>query len=396
MGVFYVGNKVKNSVSTRELKTATFFANDLADRETTVTYADGKSLYKYKLDGGLPEKVTELEDDIYSIQTVPFTTDIYIQTLKKGPSKTSDMGDEWKGWLLKAGSSVPDLLYDNKITGNTTLDPGAVGKKLKLATVGEYIYPEKAGSGVNIMSDTLDGSSPKKIGFLRRPILRVQTCEVEDNCYDQVFPSGFIPSYTGEYLLNEPPGGGGLGEPGVVISRDGTKVYPIDFYWYISNAVWISGNQLLTSDQKGKKLFTFKPDGSFATEDAPYLNGEFRQNWVSPSRKYLIINDSSNSKLDLLDLTNKSIMVVDSLDQNSVPKGEAMPAYLGVLGWNKNSDKILYGLFVGSPNSGTNRSESSYKREIKVFDLATKKSYKIADLKPDNDMWLDFRLFTFQ
>lgn len=384
-----------------ELKTASFYANNLADKETIIHYADANILYQYKLDGGLPQKVTEFEDDINSVETVPFSTDLYLQTLKKGPDKTTNIGEEWKGWLLKEGSKEPELLYDHKITSGAVSDPHPITKKLKLTTVKEFIYPEKAGTGVNIMLDPLDGTKPQKIGFLGEPLIKLPT-EYGNDPKQLIYPYGFIPSYSGEYLLNEPPGGGGLGQPGVVVSRDGTKIYSIDFYWYVSDAIWISGNQLLASDQKGQKLFTFKPDGTFTTDDAPYIKGEFSQHLVSPSKEYVVLNDVATPKLELLNLKNKSTILIDSLDKNAltneykVPTGEVITTNLSVLSWNKSSDKILYSVFIGSHNSDPNRTDPAYKKEIKVFDLKTKKSYKISDLKIDNNMWLGLRLFAFQ
>lgn len=343
--------------STNTLKPAGPKPLNLSDSDTTIFYADGKILYKYKLEGGLPEKMYQFEDDISRVKLLPLTKDLYIETLKHGPDKNSYNGSDTKFWQFKETSNKPDLLYDlkigteNKFTGD--INHPIITNRLKLTTTSEYIYPESVGSTVNIMSDKLDGTPPKKIGSLKVQYIQGQSPSGTLTQEKYYYPA-FIPSYSGEYLLNDVSsfGGGSLGHNAVVVSRDGSKEYAIDFRWFVSSAAWISGDQLLAS---GQKLYTFKPEGTFTTEDANYLKGEFLQNYISPSKKYLIMNVPP--ELQLLNIKDKTAKTIDKITNNS-------NAFV-LIGWNLNSDKFLY-----VPQNKTH---------LKIYDLKTNKAYTILD-----------------
>lgn len=343
---------------------------NLDDKETVIYYGEGKSLYKYMLNGEPAKKVLDFEDYIEKVKFVPFSKDLFIQTSKvyfnpssrpEGIIYTNDNKNETKNFILKENSNEPDLIIDNSKNTPDTTENKILNNKLKLTTTNEYIYPERNDSIVNIMDDKLDGSLPKQIGSLK----------VGKYDYD-----GFLPSYSGEYLLND-HSGGVYQSPSIVISRDGTKVYPIDFRTDAAWAVWISGNQLLTSSQytpdknglyKGPGLFTFKPDGTFTTENAPYFygeyeqnsrdsyfNGEFKQNYVSPSKDYLIVYNSP--KLELKNLKDKTTSTINNSGGDLV------------LGWNKKSDKIIY--------NNTQNINNQFNNQLNVYDLKKMKNYKL-------------------
>lgn len=311
---------------------------NLDDKETVIYYGEGKSLYKYTLDGEPAKKILDFEDNILKVKFVPFTKDLFIQT-------------STKNFLLKENSSKPDLIFDDNSKNKPNIPENKiVNNKLTLTTFNKLIYPEDSGNGVNIIEDMLDGTSPKKIGVIKG--------------YDYWFPA-IISSYSGEYLLNDGTvqAGGTLGRPALVVSGDGTKHYPIDFDWFVSSAVWISGNQLLTSSQsvtdkngviKGPKLFTIKSDGTFTTEDAPYIQCQLNQNYVSPSKDYLILDNSTSSlgkqlpKLELLNLKDKTKNTIDQLGGS-------------ILGWNNKADKIFYNT-----------------DKVTIYDIKTMKNYKLS------------------
>ena len=97
---------------------------------------------------------------------------------------------------------------------------------------------------------------------------------------------------------------------GIVLSKDGSKIYKIDVYWYGSSAVWISDNKLLAEDQKGSKIFTFNPDGTFQThkinpimEDGYFVQNDYYSGHGATKKELSIrmaINENVVSVLDAL------------------------------------------------------------------------------------------------
>ncbi len=52
------------------------------------------------------------------------------------------------------------------------------------------------------------------------------------------------------------------------------------------------------------------------------------------------------------------------------------------IGWNKDSDKILYAVTVGAISSAHNN-DRTIMREIKIYDVKTEKSHTVAKLNPN-------------
>jgi hypothetical protein len=198
-------------------------------------------------------------------------------------------------------------------------------------------------------------------------------CEFTNCTKEKYHPHLFVSSFNGSFLLNAHPRGGGLGEQGIVVSRDGSKIYKIDFYWYVSSAAWIDNNKLLTRDAKGSKLFIFNSDGTFETTIIPNdIGGQFRQSGLSPNKKLLAllsynVGPNNDYEISLFDTTTFEKRSVELIRFGTVD-----PNAIRVVGWNKDSTKMLY--VVGN--------------EAKIYDLNSDKSNAIASLKEGAPEWV--------
>lgn len=248
----------------------------------------------------------------------------------------------------------------------------------------KYYTKELPNGEAEIMLDKHDGSAPTKIGLLTQKL--ITTGCVFDPCPGKTHPGEFYPSFDGSYLLNKPPGGGGLGQSAVAISRDGSRVYNIDFYWYGSSAIWIGNNKLLTKGQgpEGKQeVITFKEDGTMSKSVLQQdLRGYFDQSRLSPSGKLLFVSDGvvENSLYDFGQ--NKNIPVETFNEEpvrtqlNLLPE-ETIEHWYIFLGWNKNSDKVFYGSTT-RVSSGAHYTDGVAVWEIKVYDIKSGKVYTVA------------------
>ncbi|MDQ3099404.1 MAG: hypothetical protein M3Q44_06680 [bacterium] len=277
------------------------------------------------------------------------------------------------GWILKS-----DLQKAEQLPTNSTLPV-----PIDLRTIEEmaryeiaYTKPNSTG-GRDILLDKLDGSSPAKVGVLTQKPLERNNCgnEIDTKgraaCIEKYVPSSYFTSFDSSYLLNIPQRGGGLGEPALVISKDGSKVHKIDFYWYGANAVWVGNNKLLTKDQNGIKIFTFNNNGSFIKKNLPenIIGDQFSQTSLSPDRKLLASESRNPSELVLFDVVQ--------LTKKSIDKASSPHHTFGAIGWSNDSTKLLYSSFV-EPKS----------KQIKVYDSKTGRVSTVAKLSPEPQDWV--------
>ncbi len=362
---------------------------NLGDSATSLYFSDANKVYKAQLDGSQPQEAVSLPHNVATMAmltngTLLINTDNskYEKVINKQPGdpdyKQTVVGYGY--WILAPNSTKAEELDEQKYQALT---------RLKDNTRVERIYTKELSNGqADIMLDKFDGTSPTKIGLLKEKPLRVQVCEVGDNCLEMKYPGEFYPSFNGTYLLNKPPGGGGLGEPGVVVSRDGSKVYKIDFYWYVSSAIWIGDNRLLTKGQDGKqKIVTFKEDRTFSESPLQQdLGGYFSQDTLSSSGKLLFVSDGVKQN-SIYDLEQNRSIPVENLNEAQVRQKynllaeEIIEQRYYFLGWNKNSDKVLYADTTGAISSAHNN-DRTIEQKIKVFDVKTGKVSIVAILNP--------------
>lgn len=376
--------------SALSFQTFTLATTNLNDSETNLYLSDANKIFKVKLDGSQPQEISTLPHNISSIDMLAngsllINTDNskYEKVVNKQPGdadyKQTVVGYGY--WVLKPNSDKAEQIDEQKYQ---TIN------RAKDSVNTEKIYTKELPNGqAEILLDKLDGTTPTKIGLLKEKPLKVQVCEVGDNCLQMKYPTEFYPSFDGSYLLNKPPGGGGLGEPGIVISRDGSKIYKIDFYWYVSSAIWIGNNRLLTKGQDGKQqIVTLKEDGTLSVSPLQQdLGGYFGQNTLSPSGKLLFVSDGAKQN-SIYDLEQNKSLQVETLNETQVRKElnllpeEIIEQRYIFIGWNENSDKVLYATTTGAI-SGTHNNDRTIVREIKVFDVKTGKVYTVAKLNPN-------------
>lgn len=384
----------KNELQNLILQTLTLSSTDLNDSETELYFSDAKKLYKVSLNGSQPQEVAALPHNISTISilvngTLLINTDNskYEKVVNKQPGdpdyKQVVVGYGY--WTLAPNSTKPEEIDEQKYQTLT---------RFRDNTNDEWVYTKELSNGqAEILVDRLDVGAPTKIGLLKEKLLSTQVCEVGENCLEKQHPKEFIPSFDGKFLLNKPPGGGGLSIPRIVVSRDGSKTYKIDFYWYVSSAVWIGNNKLLTKDQDGKqKIYTFNEDETFSESALELdLGGDFNLNGLSPTKKYLLIDNASPVGISLYNFNNAKIITVEKEDrekliqqyslQDEIQIDPRINHLFGFIGWNRKGDKFLYSEQI-SPFSNTETSEKMEIREIKAFDVSAGKIYTVAKLHP--------------
>lgn len=361
---------------------------DLHDSQTKFYFSDGKDLYSLKLDGSDPEKIATFPRNIAvltMLQNGDLLTETDFGTYEKNPPgetgkadyKQVLIGDENnRTWILRSGMTEPERttleeysqLYD--LVDSTRLD--------------RWFAKELLSGGAGIYWDKLDTLNPMKVGTLHNKLITFG-CEVAP-CPGKEYPGEFYPSFDGSYLLNRPPSGGGLGESAVVVSQDGSKVYDINFYWYVSSAIWLDNDKLLISGQDGKQtIFTFNKDGTLENQtlDAD-LGNSFGQKDLSPSKRYLLLAYGRDAVI-VFDFEQKKSDIIESFDKEKAKKDfslrdEDFVSRTDVaLGWGKNSDKVLYASTTET-YSGAHDKDRVLQREIKVYDVNSHATHVIAKL----------------
>jgi hypothetical protein len=376
-------------------QTFTLTTTEINDPGTEFYFSDANKIYKVRLDGSTPQEITSLPRDI-SISLLPnedllisMEVGRFVKNENKGPGEADykqileEGEEENRFWLLKSNSASPVKI---------TSERWSTLSQFKNAPRFERIYTQELPSGqADILLDNLNGSEPIKIGALKEKLV-TPGCE-SASCPSKKYPEEFSPSFDRSYLLNNPGGGGGLGESAIVVSGNGTKVYDIGFYWFVSSAIWLDSNVLLTKAQDGKqKIFTFNEDGVFNAEELrEELGGNFNQNGLSPSRKLLAIENIDPAGISLFDFDKRQILTIEKENREKLIEQYGLQDEILIdprinhsftfLGWNRKGDKFLYAETI-APFADTNTGERLEIREIKIYDVTTGKIHTIAKLNP--------------
>ena len=340
-------------------------------------FIDANKLYKVSLDGSAPQEMISFPYHIGMLK-VSKNGDLVVNTGYAKYKRIISKAPEDPDYDL-VSSEYQDYLINKDTLEKEEIDNIKMNNIVNLySSNGERIYTEELDNGqAEILADKLDGTNPVRIGLLAEKLLNTPICEVGENCIEKQHPSEFIPSLNGSYLLNKPPGGGGIGVPAIVVSRDGAIAYKIDFYWYVSSAAWITGDQLLTKAQDGKqKLFTFKQDGTFAEFPFQPEIGHFDQKKLSPTAQHLVLEYDDPLGISLLDLKNNQVITVEKVNSDSRENH-----LIGFIGWNKKGDKFLYSQQSQSIADSEGEQPTEI-REIKIYDLNLNKSFTVVKLHP--------------
>lgn len=354
-------------------------AQSINDLITELFFSENNSVYSSKQNGPV-NKLGTFEGNITNILLLPNKKDLLVVTQK--PETQKEIYDQATNkmipvvdphttyWILKEDTKqIEKFPY--------TLSEAHPLRDFEEMTTFEQIFTKASPSGgADILLDKLDGSTPTKIGFLNEEPLERKICEIGDNCKEKYYPDFFIPSFDESYLLSRSPRGGGLGEPAIVISRDGSKIYRIDFYWYVSAAAWIDNNKLLAQDRKGAKLFTFNNDGTFETTNIKSAIGDqFSQHTLSPSKKYIgVITYKPNYEIILFDVVTFEKKVIERIQPGTVDSNN-----IHIIGWNRSGNILLY--VIGD--------------KAKIYDSKTGKSNLVASLKNGVPNWVKMNRASF-
>lgn len=336
---------------------------DIGHPESEIYFGDAKTLYKMKLDGSKPEKVHTFPLNITLLQ--PMGNGSFLVTTSESVYRENQkpFSEEYRYELVSSETRMY-YVYEDKPT-ELSSELAERLSELQYHGGSEAIFTEELPSGgADILSYTSSSPDPIKVGTLTKKIEKRPTCENSADCVEYRHPSGFLPSLKGSYLLNLPPSGGGLGHAGVVVSRDGSKIYPIDFYWYVSSAIWITDDKLLTRSQSEVlTLYTFEQDGSF--DEAVYeadIGDYFNQLSLSPTGEYLLLEQMPF----MFNMKTKERVQLDVDDS------------FAFLNWNSTGTMFLYTESVqGVVVEGETVQED---RRVLVYDVAAHTSHVIATL----------------
>lgn len=350
--------KKTTTIVTEAMNPNPFTVNPISiDPESEILYGENSTLYQMRLDGQKAQKIATFKDYISDIKYSIQDDNILLETQR--PERVNqefhgqkDFAPSYnfhsKYWKLNASSRTPVQIK------NTTIPA-------------QYFTQQVTSNSANIMYDKQDGSPPVKIGVTSSKI-QVPICEagcLPGQSYKNEIPHTFTASPDGSYLMNNPSPylNGDLGTPGIVLSRDGSRHYPIDFNWYGSWAIWIDNNKLLTDAQGKIKLFTFYPNGNFTAKDMPndlFGEGFFAdRTYLSPDKKYLYAGSGN--------LLNLQTFTIEKL--SGIPE-----LYINFLGWSRNSKNILL-------------SQSFYPSKVFLINLPNKKTIQITKIST-YPMWL--------
>jgi hypothetical protein len=300
---------------------------DAAD--TQLIFGAGTKLYGVKLNGSEPVELADMGTVITSV-----TKQVTDATISVTTNSTT-----W--WQLNPTDNTPQLL-----------SPGG-----RLAQ-GIYTLEKPDGTAV-ISKITPDGTPAQELFRLTRKPLQRQVCEAGDTCTELFYPLIWSASFDGSYLLSLPTKGGGLGEQALVLSSNGTTSYKLPFKWYVTTAIWLDTNKLLTTDPSAtpaSRILTLKPDGTLASTALPagVIRGSYKQNYLSPSRRYLITVDAQT--IYLVDMETRTSTPIDT--------GEEIQN----VAWNAASTVVMYKKLVY---------DTAY---INVYQVSTGKKFTAASL----------------
>jgi hypothetical protein len=357
-------SKIKNSgLSTSEdgeipvFETITLGETNISDSKTELVFADANKLYKMKLDGSVPTLINSFTYNIKSV-TLLNNAQILVDTgYTKYKNSGSDTNTKSLGWV-PVSSVEEDYLIDESINTKGKINQTEIDKLYGISgfyTSAEKVYT-KSGEFPEIFSDKLDGNPPVRIGTITQNNVNGKKMGVSGR--------DFIPSFDGSYLLNKDYGKGY--EPMFVVSRDGSKTYDINIESGSNSIIWVN-NDTLFANKDGKALkIVLNNDGTFA--ESP-LNGDlqnfdnFSQAELSPNKKYLFLSFRMGP-VSIYDSSKNVLMPVEK------EKSSAHP-WFSFIGWNEKGNKVLY-------RSDINAGSSDSVTEIKIYDIATNKSYVLA------------------
>jgi hypothetical protein len=357
-------SKIKNSgLSTSKdgeipvFETITLGETNISDSKTELVFADANKLYKMKLDGSVPTLINSFTYNIKSV-TLLNNAQILVDTgYTKYKNSGSDTNTKSLGWV-PVSSVEEDYLIDESINTKGKINQTEIDKLYGISgfyTSAEKVYT-KSGEFPEIFSDKLDGNPPVRIGTITQNNVNGKKMGVSGR--------DFIPSFDGSYLLNKDYGKGY--EPMFVVSRDGSKTYDINIESGSNSIIWVN-NDTLFANKDGKALkIVLNNDGTFA--ESP-LNGDlqnfdnFSQAELSPNKKYLFLSFRMGP-VSIYDSSKNVLMPVEK------EKSSAHP-WFSFIGWNEKGNKVLY-------RSDINAGSSDSVTEIKIYDIATNKSYVLA------------------
>jgi hypothetical protein len=357
-------SKIKNSgLSTSKdgeipvFETITLGETNISDSKTELVFADANKLYKMKLDGSVPTLINSFTYNIKSV-TLLNNAQILVDTgYTKYKNSGSDTNTKSLGWV-PVSSVEEDYLIDESINTKGKINQTEIDKLYGISgfyTSAEKVYT-KSGEFPEIFSDKLDGNPPVRIGTITQNNVNGKKMGVSGR--------DFIPSFDGSYLLNKDYGKGY--EPMFVVSRDGSKTYDINIESGSNSIIWVN-NDTLFANKDGKALkIVLNNDGTFAesplNEDLQNFDN-FSQAELSPNKKYLFLSFRMGP-VSIYDSSKNVLMPVEK------EKSSAHP-WFSFIGWSEKGNKVLY-------RSDINAGSSDSVTEIKIYDIATNKSYVLA------------------
>lgn len=383
LGEEKISQEIADSTQTANpYRTLEIIDTNFGDSTTYLYFSDANKIFRTDLNGSEIQEIASFPQNVASLNVLSDGTLIGSTGYSKyemDPILQSKVkSSEYKYWIIKPNTISPEEI-DNDKYSLLSITNDYNSKSI-------FSTNELPNGQAEILENKLDGTQPEKIGLLVQPNVS-GGCEV-DPCPDsKTHPSGFYPSHNGEYLLDYPANGAGLGGSAVVVSRDGSKVYDTGFYWYGSSAIWIGNNVLLTQESGPKQeIIYLNADGSFKKVVLESdLGGNFQQRELSPSGKHLLV---TGRKDDIFLYAIDGILA--NIDKNfDITKYKKELRMLDInspfvslkfIGWNKNSDKILFAFTKYEPGDEDNSLDVEF-REIRMYDLLSDKFYTVAKLK---------------
>lgn len=339
-------------------------------------------MYAKALDGTAAREIAQLPNTIVGLKpllnnTLGIETDAYLYKKKYDPQTNA--------YYYEVASNHKDAHIFTPATGELTSLKENQSEQLSYFIenlLGEkYFTVELQNEQADIFVEKFNNETPEKIGRLKEKYIK-QPCGVPTVCKNALHPDEFFPSFNGSYLLNKPRGGGGIGTPGLVVSRNGNVVFNIDFVWFISSAIWIGNDTLLTRGQFGdQKLYTFLPNGSYSEKILSVKANEyFNPHFLSPSKRFLVSTDIF-SRISYYDIQKDALLPIAQYEKDrmysqfNLNSNTQTSHRYTFLSWNIASDKILFA------ETFTNVTENQILFEkIKLYDIGSGSTVEVADV----------------